>query len=641
MTATTTGHGAVTREDITDLMDDHAETSAAPDLSTLKGLIQVTLDSHRWVWRGRHLVGIATDGTHRYLRGYRGCQHETITDWVTALRVMHGDGTPPAQATITSLLRAVEVVAKRRAEPDLATSGPELDLGEGEPEFRAGYPRLCVDSPARCMRAIMRAMQDRTIPDLYTRGGAITWIKEDDGRASIAPVGAVELRSHIQDYVDTYTEEKEQRRAVLAPSEVCSAIVARKDHNLPHLESIVTTPVLRPDGSLLQTPGYDPDTGLYYSPRHRHLPRVPEKPERETVEEARRFILDLLLSDFPWEADSDRAQYVGLMVTPIIRTMIPGPTPLGAISARQPASGKSLLMDVLSSMYGHSDMQWVDSEEEQRKAITAQLTEAAEPIVGIDNVPNGAAIGSHVWSTLFTKDTWRDRVLGATKTVTVPNDKLWIITGNNVAVTDDQASRTLWVRIDPRMADPAARTGFRVEEELTGGQYLGDWLKGSAENPDGNGWRVLSAVLTLVMDWVAAGCPTVEVRHRGYTRWASHIAGLLAHHGVHGFFADYKEQTRRTDQSVAQMVPFYRAWWETFGPSVVKSSELLSAAPLHEVIPCHRKTGERLSNAMQMTAHLKAFEGRFFGRWCARAVEEADTRTHTGGWRLEVDEEAD
>src|SRR5690606_32312265 len=134
---TTNGHAPGSAERLNHTAP-HPETSAAPDLSTLKGLIRVTLDSHRWVWRGRHLVGIATDGTQRYLRGFRGCQHETITDWVTALRVMHVDGTPPAQATITSLLRAVEVVAKRRAEPDLATSGPELDLGEDEPEFRAG-----------------------------------------------------------------------------------------------------------------------------------------------------------------------------------------------------------------------------------------------------------------------------------------------------------------------------------------------------------------------------------------------------------------------------------------------------------------------------------------------------------------------
>lgn len=605
--------------------------SKAEDLTSSRGLIQHALAAHTWTWHGTTLIGIdRTDGTRRPLRGTRAGRRGTIAEWLINARITAGDGVPPSAATMTTVLGGIEAVAGPQAEieevPDLGD-----DLSDGEQTFRPGFPRLCVDSPGKQLRALRRAMTDRTIPNLYLRGGAITWVKTDeDGQATMSPVGATELRSYITEWIDTWTNRGDEPTAVLPDNDVCAAIIAAHDHDgLPALESVATTPVLRPDGTLLQTPGHDPDTGLYYHPRHSHLDYIADVPSPEQVKRARHFLFNQILADFPWEARSDRAQFIALMATPIIRTMVPGATPLGAITARDQGSGKSLLLEILSSMYGHSDMQWVSSEEEQRKAITAQLTEAAEPVVGIDNVPNGQAIGSHVLATLFTKDVWRDRVLGATKTVTVPNDKLWVVTGNNLQVTDDQASRTIWVRIDPKMPNPSSRAGFIVEREVTGGEYLGDWLRT-------NGWRLLSAMLTLVQDWAMHDFPQIDTRHRGYTRWASHLAGFLAHHGIDGFLEDIHEQMASTDETAETLTPFYEAWWNTFGPREVLARELLEANAMAETYPVG-DDGTRIT-AKKLAALLKKFEGRYFGGLVARKTN-GDTRRGIRKWKLEPSED--
>ncbi|KPC93027.1 hypothetical protein ADL27_21925, partial [Streptomyces sp. NRRL F-6602] len=65
---------------------------------------------------------------------------------------------------------------------------------------------------------------------------------------------------------DPLTEGTKEVRQLLMPK-TCGTILGRKDWPLPHLRGIITSPVVRPDGSLLHAPGYDKTTGLYLQPR--------------------------------------------------------------------------------------------------------------------------------------------------------------------------------------------------------------------------------------------------------------------------------------------------------------------------------------------------------------------------------------
>jgi hypothetical protein len=73
---------------------------------------------------------------------------------------------------------------------------------------------------------------------------------------------------------------------VTPPPNVLTAALARKEWpKLRPLFGIVGAPVLRPDGSLLQDPGYDPATGLYLASKV-PLERVPGKPAPGQVKAA-------------------------------------------------------------------------------------------------------------------------------------------------------------------------------------------------------------------------------------------------------------------------------------------------------------------------------------------------------------------
>ena len=65
------------------------------------------------------------------------------------------------------------------------------------------------------------------------------------------------------------------------PSVIGETLLAREGvWNVPVLLGVVHTPQLRADGSLLTTPGYDPQTHLLFKPDGEHFPDIPEQPQQ-------------------------------------------------------------------------------------------------------------------------------------------------------------------------------------------------------------------------------------------------------------------------------------------------------------------------------------------------------------------------
>jgi hypothetical protein len=200
------------------------------------------------------------------------------------------------------------------------------------------------------------------------------------------------------------------------------------------------------------------------------------------------------------------------------------------LTATAPGSGKSLLKDIFKYAYGIAETAWPENDTELRKSITTQLYTTGQPVVVLDNLPNGYVVKSPVLSSLLTTEHWGDRVLGSTASVTMPNDRLWIVTGNALRTGGDNGRRTMWVRLDPACPDPDQRDGFRVGD-------LRPWLRTNAST-------VVAALVTMVRAWLAEGAPTVRVRKGDYSEWASMLAGLFDFLGVDGWMADRDQASR-------------------------------------------------------------------------------------------------
>jgi len=258
------------------------------------------------------------------------------------------------------------------------------------------------------------------------------------------------------------------------------------------------------------------------------------------------------------------------MVTPLLRRPLKALVPLGIITASMPGSGKSLLSAALGLLVGQQVLPWpADDDAELRKAITSVFTAAAGVVV-FDNLPEGEVIASPVLANLLTNPVWSDRMLGANKVGSWPNDRLWLATGNNLRVGGDIASRSVYVRLKPTAPHPEQRTGFAIPD-------LSGWLK----NPDHRA-ELLWRLLVLVADWAAAGAPrdTTIAAMRDFTPWAHGVGGLLAHHGIAGFLSNRGALSAMDDEDRKWAV-FLAAWLERLGPDPVKTKTVLDTAAVH------------------------------------------------------------
>lgn len=458
----------------------------------------------------------------------------------------------------------------------------------GRPPLRPvgedGRPRVRIGADPDAIRVLIEALNNRLIPDTYVTDGTAVVVEAVSGAAdptatdetvplplvatSLTPALLTSLLACHAEVVRTATTKGESRDEEVSPSrEVLSAVLAPQSWpGLPVLRRIISTPVLRADGTLLQTPGYDPATGFYLTSR-RNLDPVPEHPTPGQVAAAREFLLGRFLRDFPWrDRHADRANYLGLLVTPIIRPFTRALSPFGLIEASMPGSGKSILTGCVGLLVGQQVLTWSDKDEELRKQITSVLADQVGVVV-YDNLEEGTTINSAVLARLLTERTWSDRRLNTNTTASYPNDRLWLATGNNIRVGGDLASRSVWVRLDPDCPRPEARTGFAIE-------HLDDWILQPA-----NQATVLWHLLVLILDWTAAGAPLARTvpTMRQFTKWAQHVGGFLDHHGVPGFLGN-ADTARDLDEDAGEWEAFLATWHHVHGDRKLTAQQLVASA---------------------------------------------------------------
>ena len=151
---------------------------------------------------------------------------------------------------------------------------------------------------------------------------------------------------------------------------------------------------------------------------------------------------------------------------------------------------------------------------------------------------------------MLTKQQWDDRILGVSKNFRGENNRTWVSNGNNVRLGGDIPSRSVRIHLDPGPGDPKERdvTEFKLGD-------ISVWL-----TQEENKIKVIRALLTLINDWAAHGCPGTKAHH-GFAEWAAVVGGVLEHHKIEGFLANQAlvEQHVHYDEHLGD---FFARWYE-------------------------------------------------------------------------------
>lgn len=464
--------------------------------------------------------------------------------------------------------------------------------------------------------------------------------------AQVRPVLGDRLRARVQHeywcYAVVVTKESVKHVQTVVPRDAAGLLLADVDllPNARELRGVVHTPVVRADGSVLDRPGYDDGTGLLYLPdRGLVVEPVPERPTREQLVAAVALVARMVV-DFRYVTPHDRANYLGLLLTPLLREVCPPPYKLAVLGAHEKGSGKGLQATILRTLHGGVMRPPLPHEDEEvRKAITTTLWTTTAPVVVFDNAVG--TLRSDQLAMLLTTDTWTDRLLGTNREVTVANDRLWLVTANNLGVGGDLARRVLRVTIDPGTPHPELRTGFAIPN-----------LKGWVRDHRG---EVLHALLVMVRAWVAAGRPVPPLASGDdYGQWVQVVGGILTHAGVDGTFG-YVDPAERTGADDDEWSEFLRAAHRAFGHNAWQVRELLAlvvelpdpsaAGRLDlDVLPAEltakRRYGDPLARlARPLGKWLQNREGRWADGRAARRAGQ--TRERVALWRVECSRCAD
>jgi hypothetical protein len=412
------------------------------------------------------------------------------------------------------------------------------------------------------LQALQRA---NTPPSLFVRAGELVrLIADETGKPVITAFNEGALRGRLTRVANFFRLTQTGGLSPVAPPAVMvKDILELKQWDFPALSNVVEVPVLTPEGSIVDRLGYDAGSRLYYWPAASlKVPPIPANPTQADIAAAVA-VIDEAIGEFPYDGPASKANAIAALLTPIVRPAIKGPVPLALLDAPQQGTGKSLLASVIGLVAtGRATAMLAapDSDEEWRKRITAILHSGAS-VITIDNVDGQLRAPS--LANALTADVWKDRILGRSEAIELPQLATWLATGNNIRLGGDLQRRCYQIRLDAQSGKP--------------------WMGRKFKHPDLKAWvgenrgQVIAALLTLARAWFSAGQPAPASPVLGsYESWSTVIGGILEHAGITGFLSNLQNIYEKADEESAEWAEFLGALRKMNGGTAFTTAEVVA-----------------------------------------------------------------
>ncbi|WP_172992258.1 PriCT-2 domain-containing protein [Lacipirellula parvula] len=276
--------------------------------------------------------------------------------------------------------------------------------------------------------------------------------------------------------------------------------------NVPKLSGIVPSAVLLPDGSILTTPGYDKESGLYLDSQDKY-PAMPSVADAVDL-------INSVVVDFPFESPCHQAAWVAMLLSLFGQYACGGNAPLFLIDANVCGCGKGLLVDAALGIYDSHTAGKVGAptnDDEWRKLISTIAAQSWSYAV-FDNVVG--RFGGSSFERALTTTRWQDRRLGLNEDIDMPLHVIWVATGNNCHLASkDMARRTVHIRLESPLENPQLRTTF-VHSNL---------LKYVRENRT----TLAMAALAILKGYVDAGKPNQLPDIGSFAEWSGLVRSAV------------------------------------------------------------------------------------------------------------------
>jgi hypothetical protein len=412
------------------------------------------------------------------------------------------------------------------------------------------------------------------------------------GRVTIDPMDKDKWSYELDQHMAFKRVTRDGDEIAVAPfPSVITHMNAGRDRHLPVLDRVISVPVFAPDGTLRWEKGYDPGLQHFINP-NLTVREVPDVVTEEHIDEAITWILEAI-RDFPFSdafdgndnlpqytdemvdgfpepnyarGKSSRVNFMALMLQPIVRGLIDGPCPAYHIDKSAPGTGAGYLANVAYMVIEGTTAEaqpMSNNDEELRKTITASLIGGAHMIF-LDNINHKVASG-HLAAAL-TAGVWKDRILGESHIVAVPNSATWVLAGNNLQFSNELMRRNVPIRIDANVANPT------LDRPMSAFKHdLSPWLKDNRAN-------LLWACHVLGLNWIQKGRPQNVNKHvHSFDAWSRVMGGIFEAAGIEGFLDNVHDYLRTRDEDRSALDEMMVYLWNTFKETPASAKEIYDA----------------------------------------------------------------
>lgn len=473
-------------------------------------------------------------------------------------------------------------------------------------------------------------------PAIYQRGGSLVRAvcvetpKFEDGvrRFGTSMIVQSETVPHLMESLTArvgwlrYNARRKEWAPIDCPMAIAKALLDRGEWpGVPVLTGLTESPTLRPDGTLLDRPGFDDQTGLLFRPNGTVFPTIQATVAKDDALEALEALKEPF-REFPFQSEQDRMVACAAVLTGLVRRILPT-APMFGFSAPIAGTGKTLLTDLVGIIVtGRNSAKIAQSKNaEEQKKIFFSILYAGDQIICMDNCID--AVGGSDLCTILTSTTYKDRLLGHSASVEVPTNALFLATGNNLQPGRDMHRRMLICNLDPGMERPEERT-FDVDV-----RHLTQRKRG----------ELVQAGLTILRAYQCVERPSQPVAPMGgFETWSAMVRNPLLWLDQADPCA-VRERVRQNDPERNDLIAVLKAWSACYGEQAKLLAEIVK--DIEQIAICDEKRTALKTAVENVTinkVNAKSL-GRYFQRHENKMVEglkiqRGQKRMGTLTWRV-------
>lgn len=549
-------------------------------------------------WAGDILDGARVPELHRYATRLAAELRLDIRSALSAADYFNDINLIPSlgrEAVTETVFRAYQEVANGMPRELPQATSPTIDLLKFErPSIRFAPDKL-IETADQAEAAMLA---DPNAEPVFAHGGAYATVRVGkpatareasggDGTAVIFHYDMPALRERLMASADFWIWKGKADERAKAPDDLTATVLSRRGGAAPALTGLLRTPTVTPSGRVIDQPGHDIETGLYADFRPGQFPALKSylikdacpnatatadekaramqryQSEWERAQKDARVAYEWLrkevFGEFDFRERIDESAAIAALVTGLVRPTC-GPAPAFLMNSGAQSNGKTTLAESIGRVVegclpGLNG--WAGDDQELEKTILAARMAGGSVLV-FDNLPRGTVVRSDKLARLLTTDAIQGRILGKSRLARVSADVLVLMTGNNIGLEGDMATRVVEIYLDSPLERPDCRTFKRDIKE---------WVRA-------NRGEVVEKGLTVAKTYLDAGAPNVGRGASRFGIWDITVRRAIVWAGGEDIGAKF-DRAHEADPLLGQLRDVLQHWRPALGDAPLTAGEII------------------------------------------------------------------